>query len=64
MKQLASEQPAEMPMSQQKALLQEITVAITTRTEYRITEWFTEDFWLHEPGKTPLPVGHGGRPRC
>ena len=47
-------------MSQQKALLQEITVAITTRTEYRITEWFTEDFWLHEPGKTPLPVGHAG----
>ena len=47
-------------MSQQKALLQEIAVAITTRAEYRIAEWFTEDFRLHEPGRTALPVGHAG----
>jgi ketosteroid isomerase-like protein len=27
---------------------------------YRISDWFTEDFRLHEPGKPVLPVGHEG----
>ena len=27
---------------------------------YRISDWFTEDFRLHEPGKPALPVGHEG----
>jgi ketosteroid isomerase-like protein len=26
----------------------------------RISDWFTEDFRLHEPGKPALPVGHEG----
>ena len=26
----------------------------------RISDWFTEDFRLHEPGKPALPIGHEG----
>jgi ketosteroid isomerase-like protein len=26
----------------------------------RLSDWFTEDFRLHEPGKPALPVGHEG----
>ena len=27
---------------------------------HRISDWFTGDFRLHEPGKPALPVGHEG----
>ena len=27
---------------------------------HRISDWFTGDFRLHEPGKPALPVGHQG----
>jgi ketosteroid isomerase-like protein len=47
-------------MSQQKDLLREITAAMNSDAPYRITDWFTEDFRLHEPGKPALPVGHEG----
>ena len=47
-------------MSQQKDGLQEIAAAINSGTPDRISDWFTEDFRLHEPGKPALPVGHEG----
>ena len=47
-------------MSQQTDLLREIAAAISSGAPDRISDWFTEDFRLHEPGKTPLPVGHEG----
>jgi len=47
-------------MSQQKDLLREIAAASSSGSPDRISDWFTEDFRLHEPGKTPLPVGHEG----
>jgi ketosteroid isomerase-like protein len=47
-------------MSRQKEVLLELAAAIGARSEYRIADWFTEDFRLHEPGRTPLPVGHAG----
>jgi ketosteroid isomerase-like protein len=47
-------------MSQQKDLLREIAAAINAGSVYRIAEWFTEDFRLHEPAQPPLPVGHAG----
>ena len=45
-------------MSQQKDLLQEIAAATSSGASDRISDWFTEDFRLHEPGKPALPVGH------
>ena len=36
-------------MSQQKHLLREIAAAISSGAPYRISDWFTEDFRLHEP---------------
>lgn len=54
-------------MSQQKDLLREIAAAfvqglpdqqVSSDAPDRISDWFTEDFRLHEPGKPPLPVGH------
>src|SRR5262245_61524409 len=47
-------------MSQQKDLLQEIAAATSSDAPDRISDWFTEDFRLHEPGKPVLPVGHEG----
>ena len=47
-------------MSRQTDLLREITAAMNSGAPYRIREWFTEDFRLHEPGKPALPVGHEG----
>ena len=48
-------------MSQQTDLLREIA-AVTSQggASDRISDWFTEDFRLHEPGKPALPVGHEG----
>lgn len=47
-------------MSQQKELLREIAAATSSGGPDRISNWFTEDFRLHEPGKSVLPVGHEG----
>ena len=47
-------------MSQQKDLLREIAAATSSGAADRISDWFTEDFRLHEPGKPALPVGHEG----
>ena len=47
-------------MTQQKDLLREIAAAMNEDASYRISDWFTEDFRLHEPGKPALPVGHEG----
>jgi hypothetical protein len=47
-------------MSQQKDLLREIAAATSSGAPDRISDWFTEDFRLHEPGKPALPVGHEG----
>jgi ketosteroid isomerase-like protein len=47
-------------MSQQTDLLREIAAAISSSAPDRISDWFTEDFRLHEPGKPALPVGHEG----
>ena len=49
-------------MSQQKDLLREIAAATSSGASDRISDWFTEDSRLHEPGKPTLPVGHGGGP--
>jgi hypothetical protein len=51
-------------MSQQKDLLRELAVAHNSGAPDRISDWFTEDFRLHEPGKPALPVGHPARARC
>ena len=47
-------------MSQQTDLLREIAVAMSSGAPDRISDWFTEDFRLHEPGKPLLPEGHEG----
>jgi hypothetical protein len=47
-------------MSQQKELLRELAAAHNSGAPDRISDWFTEDFRLHEPGKPALPVGHAG----
>ena len=47
-------------MSQQTDLLREIAAAISSGAPDRISDWFTGDFRLHEPGKPALPVGHQG----
>jgi ketosteroid isomerase-like protein len=47
-------------MSRQKDLLREIIAATRSGAPDRISDWFTEDFRLHEPGKAALPVGHEG----
>jgi ketosteroid isomerase-like protein len=47
-------------MSQQRDLLREIAAATSSGASDRISDWFTEDFRLHEPGKPALPVGHEG----
>jgi ketosteroid isomerase-like protein len=47
-------------MSQQKELLRELAAAHNSGVPDRISDWFTEDFRLREPGKPALPVGHAG----
>ena len=47
-------------MSQQKDLLREMAAAHNSGTSDRISDWFTENFRLHEPGAPPLPSGHEG----
>jgi ketosteroid isomerase-like protein len=47
-------------MSQQKDLLREIAAADRSGAPDRISDWFADDFRLHEPGKPALPVGHEG----
>jgi len=47
-------------MSQQKDLLREIAAASNSGAPDRISDWFTEDFRLHEPGAPPLPPGLEG----
>jgi hypothetical protein len=47
-------------MSQQKDLLRELAATHNSGAPDRISDWFTEDFRLHEPGKPALPVGHAG----
>jgi len=51
-------------MSQQKDLLREIAAATSSGASDRISDWFTEDFRLHEPGKPALPVGIRGPVKC
>jgi hypothetical protein len=46
----------ESGMSQQKELLREMAAAHNSGASDRISEWFTEDFRLHEPG-----AGSAGR---
>src|SRR4051812_17925487 len=47
-------------MSRQSDLLREIAAAINAGSAYRIADWFTEEFRLHEPAAPPLAVGHMG----
>ena len=47
-------------MSQQKDLLREIAAAINSGASDRISDLFTDDFRLHEPGAPALPAGHQG----
>ena len=47
-------------MSQQKDLLREIAAATSSGASDRISDWFSANFRLHEPGKPALPVGHEG----
>jgi len=47
-------------MSQQQDLLREIAAASNSGAPDRISDWFTNDFRLHEPGALALPVGHAG----
>jgi predicted SnoaL-like aldol condensation-catalyzing enzyme len=47
-------------MSRQSDLLREIAAAINAGSAYRIADWFTEDFRLHEPGQAGPAVGHMG----
>jgi hypothetical protein len=47
-------------MSQQEDPLREIAAASSSGAPDRISDWFTEDFQLHEPGKPTLPVRHEG----
>ena len=47
-------------MSRQQDLLREIAAASNSGVPDRISDWFTEDFRLHEPGAPTLLVGHPG----
>jgi ketosteroid isomerase-like protein len=41
-------------------LLREIAAAVNSGAPDRISDWFTEDFRLHEPSTPALPAGHAG----
>jgi ketosteroid isomerase-like protein len=47
-------------MSRQKDLLREIAAALSSQGERRISEWFTDDFRLHDPTLPEWPAGHRG----
>lgn len=47
-------------MSRQKDLLREIAAALSSQGEHRISQWFTEDFRLHDPTAPDWPPGHRG----
>lgn len=47
-------------MSQQKEVLREIAEVINGNRDYRIAEWFTEDFRLIQPTRPDWPRGHEG----
>jgi predicted ester cyclase len=47
-------------MSRQKDLLREIAAALSSHGECPITQWFTEDFRLHDPTLPKWPTGHQG----
>jgi ketosteroid isomerase-like protein len=47
-------------VSRQKDMLREMAAAHSSGAPDRISDWFTEDFRLHEPGAPALPVGHAG----
>jgi ketosteroid isomerase-like protein len=47
-------------MSQQKDLLRKMATAHNSGVPDRISDWFTEDLQLHEPGAPALPAGHAG----
>lgn len=47
-------------MSQQKDLLREMAAAHNSGAPDRISDWFTENFRLHEPGAPVLPSGYEG----
>ena len=47
-------------MSQQKDLPRETAAASISGAADRISDWFTEDFRLHEPGAPGPLVGHQG----
>jgi hypothetical protein len=47
-------------MSHQKDLLREIAAALNSQGERRVSEWFTEDFRLHDPTAPEWPLGHRG----
>ena len=47
-------------MSHQENVLKEMSEAHNSGAPDRISEWFTENFRLHEPGAPPLPTGHEG----
>jgi len=51
-------------MSHQQDLLREIAAASNSGAPDRISERFTEDFRLHEPGAPTLLVGHSGAAKC
>jgi ketosteroid isomerase-like protein len=50
-------------MSKQKDLLREMAAAHNSGAPDRISDWFTENFRLHEPGAPPLPMGYEGAGR-
>jgi predicted SnoaL-like aldol condensation-catalyzing enzyme len=47
-------------MSRQKDLLWEMAAAHNSGNPDHISDWFTKDFRLHEPGAPALPLGHQG----
>lgn len=47
-------------MSQQKDRLRELAAAHNSGAPDRISDWFTADFRLHEPGGPPTAIGYEG----
>jgi ketosteroid isomerase-like protein len=47
-------------MSYQKDLLRDIAASLSSQSDRRISEWFTDDFRLHDPTAPEWPTGHRG----
>ena len=47
-------------MSCQKEVLREIAAALSSQSDLRVGEWFTENFKLHDPTAPDWPPGHFG----